>query len=183
MATSHSKGPKKSVTLSCRLDGTLYDLLQDESRAKGISLNSLINSIMKRYVSWEKYAVEIGFIPLARDTVRLIFDSLDERKITDIAKHVGRTIPRELILLMFNKIDFNSIMSFMEITLSRYGMLQHNISGTTHDLMLHHNVNKKFSYFLGEGGKAMADDLDFKFSVTNADSRILSVRIDESADK
>ncbi len=168
-----------SVTLSCRLDRTLYKLLQNDSRAKGISLNSMIGSIVKRYISWEKYAAEIGFIPLARETVRLIFDDLDERKMLRIANHLGRTVPREMILLMFNKVDFNSIISFLEITLSRYGMVQHIIDGLTHTLVVHHRVSKKFSNFLAHAARAMAEDLKLELEIKNADSKILSIRIEE----
>jgi len=101
-------GKKGTVTLSCRLDKTLYELLQSDSRKKGISLNSLINSIANRYISWERYAAEVGFVPLAKETVRLIFDSLEEKKMLKIAEHLGRTVPKELILLMFSKIDFET---------------------------------------------------------------------------
>jgi hypothetical protein len=177
-----SKSKKDSVTLACRLDKTLYDLLKEDAKKRGVSLNSLINSIAKRYLSWEKYADGVGFVPLAKDTVRLLFDNLEERKLQKIAHHLGKTIPRELILLMFNKVDLNSITSFIEITSSRYGMVQHNISRDAHDFVIYHSVNKKFSSFLGEALKAMAEDLSFKAEVLVADSKILSARIMENSD-
>jgi hypothetical protein len=180
MVDSYTEPKKKdSITLSCRLDKTLYNLLQKDCKSRGISLNSLINSVMKKYLSWEKYAAEIGYVPLARDTVRLIFDNLDDKTIENIASRVGRTIPREMILLMFNKTDFDSIISFMEITSARYGMVQHNINGDIHELIVHHGVSKKFSTFLASVGRTMAEDLSFKYQVQSADSRILSVRIEE----
>ena len=169
---------KNTVTTSCRLDKTVFNLLQKDAKAKGISFNSLINSIAKKYISWEKYATEIGYIPLARDTVRLIFDNLDDRTLQTIANKVGTTIPREMTILMFNKTDFDSIISFMEITSSRYGMVQHNINGDTHELIVHHGVSKKFSTFLSYVGKAMADDLSFKFHVRTADSKVMSAIIE-----
>ncbi|MFY3741269.1 MAG: hypothetical protein HMLIMOIP_001723 [Candidatus Nitrosomirales archaeon] len=173
-------GKKGTVTLSCRLDKTLYDMLQSDSKKKGISLNSLINSIANRYISWERYAAEVGFIPLAKETVRLIFESLEEKKMYKIAEHLGRTIPKELILLMFNKIDFDSIVAFLEITSSRYGMVQHSNGGNYHDLILYHDVNEKFSRFLCESLRVMAEDLSFKADILNADSKILRIRIGES---
>ncbi|MFQ5941718.1 MAG: hypothetical protein ACE5KA_08490 [Nitrososphaerales archaeon] len=176
---SHGSLPKKgSITVSCRLDKSLYDLLQKDSKKRGISLNSLITSIMKRYINWEKFAEEIGYIPLARETVRLVFDNLDEKTLQTVAARVGRTIPREMTLLMFNKIDFDSIMAFLEITSSRYGMVQHNIKGDVHEMIVHHGVSKKFSTFLSEVGRSMAEDLSFSYKVINADSRILSVKIE-----
>ena len=83
-----------SVTLACRLDRTVYDLLKVDAKKKGVSLNSLMNSIAKKYVSWEKYADGIGFIPLAKDTVRLLLENLEERKLLKIADHLGKTITR-----------------------------------------------------------------------------------------
>jgi hypothetical protein len=171
---------KSTVTVSCRLDRTLYDLLQSDSRKKGISLNSLINSIAKRYISWERYATEVGFIPLAKETVRLLFDNLEEKKLQEIAEHLGRTIPKQLILLMFNKIDFDSILSFLEITTSRYGMVQHSNGMGSHDLILYHDVNEKFSKFLCDSLRAMSVDLSFKAEVLNADSKILRIRMKEN---
>ena len=160
----------------------MYHILHEYSKEKDISINSLVNSVLKRYVSWERYAEEIGFIPLARDTVRRVFDEIDDAKLQRIAQRLGRTIPRESILLMFNRIDFNSVMSFLEITLSRYGMVQHQINGDAHDFILHHNVNKKFSNFLAEVAKAMADDLSLKIWIQNADSRLLFISFREISD-
>ncbi len=80
---------------------------------------------------------------------------------------------------MFNEINFNTIVAFLEITLSRYGMVQHNISGTSHDFIIYHGASKNFSKFLAYGSKAMAEDLSFKLQVTNLDSKILSLRIEE----
>jgi hypothetical protein len=176
------KTNKGSVTVSCRIDRELYDLLYKDSKAKSISLNSLINGLIKRYVSWERYAQEVGFIPLARETVKLIFESMEEKKLKEIAARVGISIPRELILLMFNRIDFMSIVCFLEISLSRYGMVQHSMHDGTHEFVLHHDVNMKFSRFLIEVGKSMAEDLSFEFEVLSVTPTILSARIREKLD-
>jgi hypothetical protein len=170
---------KGSVTLSCRIDGTLYDLLQKDCKSKGISLNSLVNSMAKRYISWEKYAAEIGYIPLARETVRLIFDNLNENTIKTISVKVGKSVPKEMTLLMFNKVDFESIVSFMEITSSRYGMVQHNIKGSVHDLIVHHGVNEKFSLFLSEVGRVLGETHSFRYNVRSADAKVLSATLEQ----
>ncbi len=176
-----SNSNKSSVTLSCRFDRKLYELLQNDCQKKDISLNSLMNSIVKKYLSWEKYAEEIGFIPLAKETVRLVFDNLDDAKIQMIAEHVGRTIPKELILLMFNRIDFDTIMNFIDISSSRYGIVQHDVIGSDHTLTVYHGVNKKFSSFLYSALKTMAKELSFGVELLNMDPKIFSVRIKENS--
>lgn len=180
----HSGNPRRGVekgttTISCRLDKTIFELLQEDSKTRGISLNSLVNKIMKRYISWERYADQIGFIPLAKETVRLIFEALDEKKIQAIAKASGKTVPRDLIILMFNKIDFSSTISFMEITCARFGTVQHRVEGDTHELTIHHGVSKKFSNFMAEGTKAMAEELGFKITIKSADTNLVSMAIQE----
>ncbi len=135
----------RSVTVSSRLDRSLYEILRNDALSKGISLNSHLSSILKRYISWEKYAEEVGFIPLAKETIRQIFEELHDTQIQASGERLGRTLPRELITLMFNRIDYSTIIAFLETTLSRYGMVQHNINGTSHDFIIYHNVNKNFS--------------------------------------
>ncbi len=88
------------------------------------------------------HAHEVGFIPLAKKTVRSLFEQLDDAENKRIADRLGQSLPRELITLMFNKINFYSVTTFLEVTMSRYGMVQHDISGDTHYLTAHHSVNK-----------------------------------------
>jgi len=170
---------KQTVNVSCRIGKAEYDLLFKDSNNKGLSLNSLINNVLKRYLAWEKSADEIGFIPLSKMAIKKIFDSMDEKTINEIAREVGQTIPRELTFLIFNKLDFASIMSMIEIYSTRFGALRHEINGTKHDLTLHHGLNKKFSQYLAAVLEAMAEDLDLKLIVKNADKTILCVEIDE----
>ncbi len=70
-------------------------------------------------------------------------------------------------------------MTFLEVTMSRYGMVQHDIVGSSHDFVVYHNVSKRFSEFLPEVGRAMAKDLSIKPHVLNLDAKILSLRIEE----
>ena len=58
-------------------------------------------------------------------------------------------------------------------------MVQHNITRDTHDLIVYHNVNERFSRFLAEATKTMAEDLSLNLEVVLADSKILSIRIKE----
>ena len=169
----------QTINLSCRIGKPEYDLLVTEARNKGTSLNSLVNSIFKRYLAWEKTSDEIGFIPLSKRTITQIFDCLSEKEIKDIAKDIGKTIPRELTFLMFNKIDFISIMSMIEIYSSRFGVLKHEITGSRHDLTLYHGITKKFSQYLASVMESMAEDLSLNLKINSIDNGILSLMIEE----
>ncbi len=63
---------KKSANLSCRIDNEMYKSLVMDADSKGISINSLINSIVKRHLLWDKFAEEMGLIPLTKRTLKNI---------------------------------------------------------------------------------------------------------------
>jgi len=46
----------QTVNLSCRIEKDVYDVLNKEAKEKGISLNSLVNSMAKKFISWEIYS-------------------------------------------------------------------------------------------------------------------------------
>ncbi|MGI0010965.1 MAG: hypothetical protein ACREAE_06170 [Nitrosopumilaceae archaeon] len=158
-------------------------MLSEDSLNKGISLNSLVNSIFKRYLAWEKYADEIGFIPLSKQAVRLIFSNLDQKTTNKIATDIGRTIPRELTFLMFNRLDFSSIMSMIEISCTRFGILKHDITDSRHNLTLYHGVSKEFSQYVAWVFESMAEDLSLKLKVNNTDNNMLCIEIEEFNNK
>lgn len=173
------KKSNKTVNMSCRIGTTEYELLQKYSEDIGSSLNSVVNSIIKRYLAWEKNTNEIGFIPLSRRTVARIFENLDDKTIEKIAKEIGQTIPKELTLLMFNNLDLHSVISMMEVMSARFGTLRHDIAGTIHKMILFHGVNEKFSYYLAEVFRAMSQDLNIKLTVTQVEKNLVSIEISE----
>jgi len=172
-------GPKNgTVTLSCRIDKSVYDLLSAEAEKRGISLNSLVNSITKKYASWEKNAEQVGFIPLSKKAIASIFDELDLVVLKKIANDVGSTIPRTLIMLNFNSLDFKNIITTIDIWAARFGSIRHDVRNTKHIITIYHNVNENFSRYIAEVHKAMASDLKFKINITSITQDAVAMEID-----
>ena len=119
------KDVKKSNNLSSRIDIETYAQLIDKANLKGISLNSLVNSILKRYLVWDQFSLEMGLVPITKRTLKKIFREMDDETIKKIAKDVGGTVPQELIYLSYDKFDFNNLMKMIEISDSRFGPVRH----------------------------------------------------------
>lgn len=178
--SGNNTSKNESVNLACRFDKSTYEMLAAEAKKKGISLNSLMNSISKKYLSWDRNANEIGFVPLSKKTVKEIFDSLDVQTITRIAQSVGHTIPRELIFLNYGKITFENIIKVLENSGIPFGTVRHDIIGSKHNMSFHHNISKNFSIYLSELIKEMAIDLSFKVNIHNIDSSLVCMEIKEN---
>jgi hypothetical protein len=157
----------------------LYKKLQQEAIQKGISINSLVNSIAKTHVNWNKVSEQIGFVPLTKKTTRLLFRNLDDITIKKFGYEIGSTIPREWLFLTHNEITFNNILSVIENSNSRFGMIKHDVSNGNHLITIYHGVSEKFSEFLSEIHKAMAVDLKFEINIVSTEKNFVSFEVSE----
>src|SRR5256885_5656764 len=57
---------KKTCLVTFRLPEKLVEELRDEAKNTQISLNTLTNQILNRYVAWERYSSKLGLIPMPR---------------------------------------------------------------------------------------------------------------------
>lgn len=167
----------ESANLTCRMDRTVYTTLTNEADSQGISLNSLINSMVKKHLSWERFAEQIGFIPLSKKAVMRIFDNLDKETIRKIADDVGKTIPKEMLYLTSRDTSFSSITNFVAIWANRLG----TVSVVHHDskftMTIHHGVGQNFSEYIAEIHKSMSKSLMFSLQVDEIGNNFVSLTI------
>ena len=170
---------QKSVNLSLRMNKEVYDILADHAKDQGLSLNSLINSITKRHLTWERFADEIGFVPITRRTLKKIFRELDEDAVNRLADDVGGTVPRELLYLSYGKMSFENLIKIIEINGTRFGKVRHVVNNSIHSINIHHGINEKFSKFLALTLKAFANDFSLKLDVSNIDRNMVCLEIEQ----
>jgi hypothetical protein len=159
------------------LDKTIYDELLSDAKKKGISLNSLMSSISKHHITWKRYADEIGFVPITKRMLGKIFKHLDKKTIEEIANDLGGTVPKELLFMTYDRMDFENFMNILEINALRFGVVNHSIQDGHHSLNIHHGINDNFSYFLACAHQKMANDLSLKIDVTNSDNNTLCLTL------
>lgn len=168
------------MNLSCRFDKFVYEELAKDAEKKGISLNSLVNGIAKHHISWERYADEIGFVPITKRMLGKIFKHLDEEAIKKMAKELGGTVPKELLFMTYDKMNFENLLQILEINGLRFGTVHHTEKDGTHILNIHHGISEKFSHFLALAHKSMADDMSIKLNVTNEDKNMVCFEIEKT---
>jgi len=174
-----NNGSHKTVNISCRIEKSIYDELVADAQKKGISLNSLMLSITKHHVTWKRYADEIGFVPITKRMIGKIFKYLDDETIDQIAHDLGGTVPKELLFLTYDEMEFENFMQILEINALRFGTVKHTRTNGIHVLNIHHGISENFSHFLGSAHKRMADDLSLKMNITNSDKNMICMNIRE----
>ena len=177
---SNEKNSKKTVNVSSRIEKNLYDLLMEDAKVKGISVNSLMNVIIRKHVAWERFSDELGLASISKRSLERIFESLSDNAIEQIAKEIGGIIQKELIFLKHDKMSFDNILDVIETNGTRFGFVKHMTENSTHIINIHHGVNKNFSRFLAGTHRALAEDLSIRLTIDNLDERMIRLKIQNS---
>jgi hypothetical protein len=108
-----------------------------------------------------------------------IFKYLDKDTIEKIAHDLGGTVPRELLFLTYDEMEFENFMRILEINALRFGAVKHTHENGVHVLNIHHGISENFSHFLGCAHLRMADDLSLKMKITNSDRNMICMTIEK----
>ena len=168
-----------TVNFSSRLNKEVFSVLEDEALDKNISVNSLINNILGKYVSLDRHAKDIELISLTKRSVTRIFSEMDENNITQLAEEVGGVVHRELVFLKFNEMTFDNLIYVLVVNATRYGSVKHTSTDSKHSICIHHGTCLEFSKFLSLVHCQMAQHLSIKISITNTDQNTVCMELFE----
>jgi len=156
---------KKSRSITFRLDSFIVDELQRDANQNGISLNVLINKILKKYVEWERYEHKLGMMPVPKnfvssiiqETIRLVESnkiSVDpyKEKLIKYSAEVAFYNLKESVILMKKKFDLWSVLSVLHEYMDVSGITSdHRIeAGKKHIFVIQHELGEYWSLFAKE---------------------------------
>jgi hypothetical protein len=98
---------RETSTFTLRIDEDIIRSLQNESQLQDISLNTLINKILKRYVEWDSYEPKVGMIPMAKPVITTLFNMMSEDEILDLVSNFGKNVVQDIAYFM--KMKFNHL--------------------------------------------------------------------------
>jgi HicB family len=144
----------KNETLTFRIDQDNVKRLRTEAESQGISLNSLINRILKGFLEWHIFEPKVGMIPLSKPVVAELFTKMSKEQIIDIATRVGRNEMQNAAMFMKGgKMDLNSFLSWFENRMKNSSIqVSHTFdnSNRTHMYILKHDICENWSLYFKE---------------------------------
>jgi len=72
--TTTSTHPKKTRSVTFRLDASVIDELQTEADTREVSLNVLVNQVLKRYAEWDRFESKLGMMPVPKVMLSTLID-------------------------------------------------------------------------------------------------------------
>ncbi|HET6588930.1 MAG TPA: hypothetical protein VFG45_02075 [Candidatus Nitrosocosmicus sp.] len=139
---------KKTATMTFRLDEHVLKVLRNESERNQITLNSLVNQLLKRYVEWDMFEPKVGMIPIAKPIVVQLFSKMTKEDIENMAKEIGKDVVHDIALFMKNRMDLDSFLSWFETRMtSSLTETNHTIQDGCHIYVLKHELGENWSLY------------------------------------
>jgi hypothetical protein len=139
---------RKTSTFTLRIDEGIAKSLQNDSQLQDISLNTLINKILKRYVEWDSFEPKVGMIPMAKPVITTLFNMMSEKEILELVSNFGKNVVQDIAYFMKMKSDPDSFLTWFEIRMKRsFVEFNHLQENDRHIYILKHDLGYNWSLY------------------------------------
>jgi hypothetical protein len=158
--------PKKSRSISFRIDTAIIDELQREADLKEFSLNVLVNQVLRRYVDWDRYESKLGMMPVPKIMLATLIDKTMQLavdagvsgvdsyrdKIVKNAVEIAFSLMKDSVLFMKKKYTLWTVLAVLQEYMKISGiMADHTIeAGNKHVFVIQHELGENWSIFAKE---------------------------------
>ena len=157
---------KKTRSVTFRLDSAVIDELQSEADNREISLNVLVNQVLKRYSEWDRFETKIGMMPVPKAILSNLIDRAitvaKENGIKDVERYRDEIIKQAALIafglmkdsVLFMKRQYNLwvVLSVLEEYMKVSGIkADHRLEGSRkHVFVIQHELGENWSLFTKE---------------------------------
>lgn len=135
--------------ITFRFDKTMLDKLRLEAEQKQISLNTLLNQVVRSHIEWHANAARAGFVPIRRGVLKLLFDPLTKEQVSALAESAARDLTDETMMIMTRRRTEESVFELLERWIRVAGFnYRHEISGDARIFVIQHNMGGNWSYYI-----------------------------------
>ena len=104
---------KRTRTVSFRIPEHILNDIEKEAKTKLISTNSLINQILLKYSTWDKYETRMRMYPVPHDSFQHILEHLDDIRRGEAVDIIFNAI-RDWTLISRKKFDLHNCLQVLE---------------------------------------------------------------------
>jgi hypothetical protein len=171
--------PKRSTTLTLRLDQEILDVIREEAERHGISINVLVNRELRKYAHWGRFAERYGLTGISKNGLRRLLSASPEEKLRELAAQAGQEAPRDLILFIWGEVTLENAIKLLHTYAEdqRMGDLERHDEDGKISFVLHHDMGLKRSIYLEAFFGAMFENLFNYRPRFNSTSRSVSFTI------
>jgi hypothetical protein len=148
-----SRQRKRTITRTFRISKEWDDILQEESERQGVSVNVLVNKILRKYSLFSRWIDRNSDITLPQRNLREIINVAPTEKLAEIANNSGAPAVMNILNMIGYEADYHS---FTYLLTEHYGGPNfarwfhcfHNTQGTKDVFHLQHDLGRRWSVYL-----------------------------------
>ncbi len=117
----------------------------------GISVNAMMNSILKQYTEFTRFKSKLDMIVINREIFKGVLDFVEEEQAFNLGIDMGTELPHDTILFWKKNVSFDSVIEYIEKVLCIYGGIGTYDEITELDkkiIVIRHRLGIKGSKFL-----------------------------------
>ena len=139
----------KTESQSFRVDERVLNNLKEEAKRDNVTLSSLVNQILTKYVDYGRFANRMNALSLARKTFASILNAASEEDIVRVAEIEGRSSPVAFITSMNGHMNVENVVGFVKDLSEHANLFEYSeISHSPPTFTLVHELGVKWSLFL-----------------------------------
>ena len=141
---------RKTRLRTFRVEEELDSLLQKDAKSKGVSVNSLLSIILRKYAEWDRYIEKFSVITMKKESFKTMLSAIDDDKITYLSQELGDKVPSQFILFWFKRNTLDNYLRYISLICKYGGFAQFEIEqeGREYTITLIHELGEKWSNFL-----------------------------------
>ena len=148
---SFAEMSKNSTTnTAIRIPTEIYEKIEFQAVTEDKTVSAIINNILRKYVSWDQFISDIGFVFLQKPFVRNVFEHISDDDLVKAAKTICYTGMRDAISFIHGKNDVESIIDVLKLWFNA----SHFTNKVIHtdgniEFRVQHNLGRKGSLYIG----------------------------------
>ena len=141
----------KTSGVTFRITSERLTHLHKESEAKNISLNTLVNQIIKEHIDWHSLAAHAKLYYLPKSFLIRIINQLKEDQLRQLARDTAKNDLVDISLFLKGGFSIASVFSITETWLRISKMAyRYEINGNKCKIIIEHDMGYKYSYLIKE---------------------------------
>jgi len=165
----------KTVTSSFRIDGEVYRILQRDATAKNVSLNSLVNHVLRRYSEFGMYLSRFKTIVITLQAFNQMVDAVGDEALARIGSLAGGEIPKAVISTLYGQTNLQNSKKFLKLIAANTANWRYSeassAGGTT--VVLSHDLGHKGSVYFSNYFGSMFKIIGLSPGISQTDDSII----------
>jgi hypothetical protein len=126
------------------------ELLEEEAKRKGISVNSLLTKLITKYAEWDRFAERFGYVSITKQGFRRMFELMTNDELVTHGKEMGSRNAPDVVRFWFGKLNLATFLAFLDLFSKYSGTFHYEFKtvGKSNVITFHHEFGHPYSVVL-----------------------------------